>query len=148
MAQSTQRLILAEDLYQFQLITGCELAPDGRYIIFPVQRVDRATEKKYTNLWLAPTDGRPARQFTYGDQSDRQPQWSPDSRFIAFLSNRKDEKQPQLYIIPVDGGEARPLTDLKGSIASFRWSPDGRRLVCAFRRKDAEALAREDDEQK
>lgn len=148
MTESCQRIIQAEDLYQFQLINGCEISPDGRYVIFAVQYADHATEKRYTNLWLASTDGRPARQFTFGEQNDRQPQWSPDGRAIAFLSNRKDEKQPQLYRIPIDGGEARPLTDLKGSIESFQWSPDGRRLVCAFRRKDAEALERDADEQK
>jgi dipeptidyl aminopeptidase/acylaminoacyl peptidase len=97
----------------------------------------------------SPTDGsQPARQFTYGDQSDSSPRWSPDGRFIAFLSNRKDEKQPQLYLIPTFGGEARPLTDLKGSIGSFEWSPDGKQFICQFRQKDEEAIEREEDEQK
>ena len=101
MAQSKRR-ITAEDLYRMELISDPQISPDGRSIIFAVQRVDAKTEKKYTNLWLVPAVGRgAARQFTYGNQTDRQPRWSPDGRFIAFLSNRKEAKQFQLYLIPI-----------------------------------------------
>jgi len=143
-----KRPISADDLYRFQLITDCRISPDGQNVVFCVQRVDRKTEKKYSNLWIVPTDGGRARQFTYGDQVDSQPKWSPDGDEIAFISNRTDEKQPQIYIIPFHGGEARPLTDLKGEFDAVEWSPDGRRLVCQFRKKDKEALEREKDERK
>src|SRR5262245_23154045 len=138
MATQKKRRITAEALYQFQIVFDCQISPDGRHIAFGVQRVDKKTEKKYTNLWLAPTAGGTPRQFTYGDQVDWQPRWSPDSRQLAFLSNRGDEKQPQIYLIPIDGGEARPLTDLKGEFGDLIWAPDGRRLACTFRKKDQE----------
>ncbi len=143
-----KRRITAEDLYRFQLITDCQISPDGQHVVFCVQRVDKKTEKKYSNLWIAPTDRGRARQFTYGDQVDSQPKWSPDGSEIAFVSNRDDEKQPQIYVIPFHGGEARPLTDLKGEFETFEWSPDGKQLVCQFRKKDKEAIEREEDEQK
>lgn len=143
-----KRGITAEDLYRFQLITDCQISPDGRHVIFCIQRVDKKTEKKYSNLWIAPTEGGRARPFTYGDQVDSQPKWSPDGSEIAFISNRGDEEQPQIYIIPFHGGEARPLTNLKGTIGAFEWSPDGKRFVCQFRKKDKEAIEREKDERK
>jgi dipeptidyl aminopeptidase/acylaminoacyl peptidase len=148
MAKRKRRHITAEDLYRLKLITASEISPDGRHVVFCLQRVDKATEKKYSNLWVVPTRGGRARQFTYGDQADGQPKWSPDGRWIAFLSNRKDEKQSQIYVIPFAGGEARQVTDLKGGFASFEWSPDGRRFVCQFRKKDTDEIEREKDEQK
>ncbi len=143
-----KRRITAGDLYRFQLITDCQISPDGRHVVFCVQRVDKKTEKKYSNLWIAPTDRGRARQFTYGDQVDSQPRWSPDGSEIAFVSNRGDEKQPQIHVVPFHGGEARPLTNLKGTIGAFEWSPDGKQLVCQFRKKDKEDIEREEDEQK
>jgi dipeptidyl aminopeptidase/acylaminoacyl peptidase len=148
MPAQNKRAITAEDLYRFQLITHCQISPDGQHVVYTLQRVDKGTEKKHTNLWIVPTKGGRPRQFTYGEQVDSQPRWSLDGGEIAFLSNRGDEKQPQIYIIPLHGGEARPLTDLKGDIGTFEWSPDGSRFVCQFRKRDQEALEREQDERK
>ena len=111
MPTPSKRLITAQDLYGIQQISGARIAPDGRHIAYAVQRVEQKTEKKYSNLWIVATDGSsPARQFTYGDQNDAHPRWSPDGQWIAFLSNRGDRDKPaQIYVLPFFGGEARPL---------------------------------------
>lgn len=141
---SKPKLITAEDLYKFQLITDAQISPDGSNIIFGVQRIDKKNEKKYTNLWLAPTAGGKIRQFTYGDWSDSHPRWSPDGTQIAFLSNRKNEEQSQIYLIPVDGGEARTLTELENKmIGDFAWSPDGKQFLSSICKKDEEAVERD-----
>jgi dipeptidyl aminopeptidase/acylaminoacyl peptidase len=138
----------AEDLYRLKLISGCCISPDGQHVGYSLQRIDRKTEKKFADLWVVPTSGGAPRQFTYGDHVDTKPRWSPDGRYLAFLSNRADEKQMQIYLIPFGGGEARRLTDLKGEFGDFRWSPDGKRFVCQFRKKDPEEVEREKDDQK
>jgi dipeptidyl aminopeptidase/acylaminoacyl peptidase len=143
-----KRHITAEDLYRFQLISSCEISPHGEHVVFCLQRVDKKTEKKYSNLWIVPTDGGRARQFTYGRQLDIKPRWSPDGTEIAFISNRDDEKQSQIYIIPFHGGEARQLTAVKGTIGHFEWAPHGKELVFTLRKKDREEVEREKDEQK
>jgi dipeptidyl aminopeptidase/acylaminoacyl peptidase len=148
MSASEKRTITVDDLYAFQLIADGRIAPDGRQVVYTVQRIDQKSEKKYTNLWLSPAAGGQTRQFTYGDQADTQPRWSPDGRQLAFISNRDDEKQAQIYLIAADGGEARQLTDLKGSFGAVEWSPDGRQLLVNFRKKDQETIEREADEQK
>jgi dipeptidyl aminopeptidase/acylaminoacyl peptidase len=148
MTEASKRLIAAEDLYQFNLISGTRISPDGKFVIFALHRVDEKTEKKYSNLWIAATDGKIApRQFTYGDQNDTSPRWSPDGQQVVFLSNRGDKEKPaQMYLIPFSGGEARPLTNIPGAAGSITWSPDGTRLVCTVRKTDAEVLEREKDE--
>lgn len=146
--KSKKRLIAAEDLYELQLASSPMISPDGRSVVYSVQRVDRAKEKKYSNLWLASTDGGPPRQFTHGDQSDTSPAWSRDSEHIAFLSDRKGDDQSQIFVMPVQGGESRPVTDLKGEFGYMEWSPDGRRIAFEFQAKSEEEIERESDDQK
>ncbi len=149
MPTSSKRLIRAEDLYQLEIVSGTRLSPDGKSVIYAQQRVDRKTEKKYSNLWIVPTAGGKPRPFTSGDQKDTSPQWSPDSQTIAFLSNRAGEDKPaQLYLISLSGGEASLLVDVKGEVRSFSWSPDGKKLLLSVRKTDPDALARQEDEDK
>jgi dipeptidyl aminopeptidase/acylaminoacyl peptidase len=154
MPANKKRLITAEDLYRIDLLFEPRLSPDGRTVIYRIQRVDRKKEKKYSNLWVAPAEAgtgavSAVRQFTYGDQSDVSPRWSPDGKTIVFLSNRGDTEKPaQVYLLPFDGGEARRLTGIEGEIGELSWSPDGRKLLCTVRKTDAETLEREKDEQK
>lgn len=140
--------ISAEDLYRFQSISGCAISPDGQHVVFALHRVDRATEKKYANLWVVPTDGGLAYPFTFGDHVDVEPQWSPDGTTIAYLSNQVQAGQRQLTVIPFGGGAPRPVTNLKGTFYSFQWSPDGTQFVCAFRKRDPDVIKREEDESK
>lgn len=146
MPQSRRRLT-ADDLYHLETPTDAQISPDGETILYSVQRVDKKTEKKHTNLWRVPFEGGSPTPFTSGDQADVQPRWSPDGRRVAFLSNREDEKQPQLYVIPVDGGEAQRLTDAPGEFGRIIWSQDGKRILYAFRRKDKEDVERDSDPQ-
>jgi len=149
MAARKLRTITAEDLYQFNTIAEVRIAPDGQHVVYTVQRVDRKTEKKYTNLWVAPTANGVPRQFTTGDQHDGNGRWSPDGSQIAFLSDRGDKEKPaQIYLIPFSGGEATRLTQIDGEIDDLSWSPDGKQLLCTVRKLDAETLERQKDEQK
>ena len=115
-----RRLINAEDLYRFEILTEPRLAPDGETVVYTQQRVDPKTEKKYSNLWAVSTDAGEPRQFTYGDQSDSHARWSPDGQQIAFLSDRADPEKPaQLYLIHFHGGEARRLVEIEGTVDDF-----------------------------
>lgn len=149
MPASNKTSISADFLYKFQPLSAPRIAPDGKAVVFSLQRVDQKTEKKYSNLWIIDTFTENSRQFTFGDQKDVQPHWSPDGEKIVFLSNRADKDKPaQIYIIPFHGGEACQLSHIEGEINSFSWSPDGKTLLCSIRKTDSEQLEREKDEQK
>ena len=148
MSKTPERLLTAEDLYRFQIITDMQISPDGKNIVYTLQSIEKDTEKKYTHLWLTSTENNKTRQLTFGKHSNIQPRWSGDGNTITFLSNRDDEKQFQLYSLPMDGGEAQCLTSLKGEFGSYEWSPDGRKIAFQFRKTDKDVLERNKDEKK
>ncbi len=141
--------ITADDLYKLEIIASPRISPDGITVIYAQTRVERKTEKKYSNLWIVPTAGGKPRQFTHGNQVDGAPRWSPDGATIAFLSNRADkDKPPQVFLIPSHGGEARQLTSIPGEIKSLAWASDGKSLMLGVRKFDPDEQERFDDEQK
>src|SRR5262249_17191231 len=58
--------------------------------------------------------------------------WSPDSRSVAFLSDRSKPGQLQLYIVSAAGGIAKRLTSLTGFLDGVSWSPNGSTIAMLF----------------
>ena len=138
-----------DDVYALTSVAQPRLSPDGRRVAYVVSRIDSEANAYRTTIWIAPLDGSAEpRQFTSGERSDHSPRWSPDGRWLAFVSNRdgEDEKKAkgQLYVMAADGGEPRKLTDGKESVESVAWSPDSKRIAFARRVPD-EAYEEEDD---
>jgi dipeptidyl aminopeptidase/acylaminoacyl peptidase len=134
--------IAIDDLYQLGWLEDPRVSPDGRHAAYVHVTVDRAANRYRRAIWLAPLGGGAPRRFTAGGRSDTQPRWSPNGRWLAFVSDR-DGDQPQLYLIRADGGEARRLTSLPRGASDPAWSPDGRRIAFLSRLSAAER-ARED----
>jgi dipeptidyl aminopeptidase/acylaminoacyl peptidase len=108
------------------------LAPDGRSAVVAVTRLDLDDDEYRSQLWLVPTDGRAIpRPLTLGWQ-DREPSYSPDGRWLAFLRAAKGGK-PQIAVLPVEGGEIRVVTDHPLGAGRPVWSPDSARLAYVVR---------------
>lgn len=103
------------------------VSPDGKRVVYTVNDAVMTPDRSefVTQIWLAGTDGKENAQITFGEKSSSNPKWSPDGNWIAFMSNRKDNKN-NLYVLRLNGGEAEPLTDVKSAVTDFEWSPDGR----------------------
>jgi dipeptidyl aminopeptidase/acylaminoacyl peptidase len=125
-----KRGVTPEDYYSFANVGDPQISPDGRQAAFTVTRVNTATNRRNSEIWLASLDGNSApRQLTSG-ASSTSPRWAVDGNAIAFLSARPDS---QVYLLPMTGGEAKRLTNIKNGVSAFAWSPDGARLVCLGR---------------
>lgn len=105
------------------------LSPDGALAVVPVTRYDLGTNKGSTDLWTIPAAGGAARQLTSDKANDTAPAFSPDGRWVAFLSKRGDDEQNQIYVIAVDGGEAKRLTNVPVGAGAFKWFPDGKHIA-------------------
>lgn len=130
-SEAARRPMTFDDLWAFDRLASPAPAPDGSRVAFTVTRFSKEDDKGTTDLWLVPSDGRaPPRRLTWNKGSDQGARWSPDGRYLAFVSKRNDDPA-QLYRLPMEGGEAEPVTELPVAVRDFRWFPDGRRIAFA-----------------
>ena len=106
------------------------VSSDGKRMVYTVSEAVTTPEKSefVSQIWMANIAAKENVQITFGDKSSTNPKWSPDGNWIAFTSNRKDNKN-NLYLLSLNGGEAEPLTDVKSAVTNFAWSPDGRSIA-------------------
>jgi dipeptidyl aminopeptidase/acylaminoacyl peptidase len=129
-------------------IPNVRLAPDGRAVAIETTRADWDANRFRSDLWLYREDSGGSGSLVQLTQSghDHNPEFSPDGRWIAFLSDRsaaseaseaapaaKSEKSAQVYVIAVGGGEPFPVTQTEDEVHAFAWSSDSRRIFFAAR---------------
>lgn len=127
---SPDRIWTPERLIHYPLITDLDLSSDGAQVVYSVREPVLTEEESafVTHLYRVPAEGGEAIRLTYGSTSNGFPRWSPDGCYIAFLSDRADEKK-NVCVMRTDGGEAWPLTKAEKDVQALAWSPDGRRLA-------------------
>src|SRR5260221_6333261 len=89
-------------------------------------------DKGHNSVWIGPAAGGDAIAMTVEDETSTHPQWSPDGKYLAFLSGRNGGKT-QVYLLNRQGGEAEEITDTVQDVESFAWAPDGKRMVVVLR---------------
>jgi dipeptidyl aminopeptidase/acylaminoacyl peptidase len=132
-AVAAPHAITVDDIEHLLDVDSPELSPDGKWIAYTVQRIDTKADKKIADLWMVSWDGTQDIQLTYeNDQSVSDPRWSPDGKYLSFLSGRAgnpDVKDDQVWVLDRRGGEARQLTGIHGKLSAYAWSPDAKKLL-------------------
>ncbi len=129
-----KRKIKLDDLYNLKQISQLQYSPDGCWIAFVVTKAEKKANSYNSDIWKIPAGGGVPVRLTRHKQEDHSPQWSPDGKYLAFLSERTGKSQ--IWLFYTQGGEPRQLTKMNNGVERFIWTPDGARI--AFIAKDPE----------
>ena len=112
------------DLYKLKSFSGLSLSRDGKSAVYAVTSSCLKKGKRYSDIYLLDLKSRQTRRLTFHPASDSHPFFSPDGKFIYFLSDRNEDSQ--LWRLSVQGGEAERISHFSAGISSPHVSPDGK----------------------
>ena len=137
-AQSTtRRLLKLDDMHSFHDVRDPQISPDGKWVAYTLNSVDVAADKSDSDVWMVSWDGSRQVRLTSSPESENAPRWSPDGRYLSFLSGRPGKaKGTQVWLLDRMGGEAQQLTEVKGRLSACEWSPDSKRLLLVMQDRD------------
>ena len=121
------KLLDKDTFLEMEGISGTAISPDGRQIVFTREWNDAVKDQSRSNLWIVDAEGARVRELTRGNWRDRGAVWAPDSKRVAFLSDR--DGTSQIHVAWIDTGEVAQLTHLTHTPADLRWSPDGKQIA-------------------
>eukprot|EP00761_Pharyngomonas_kirbyi_P014454 gb/GECH01014484.1/.p1 GENE.gb/GECH01014484.1/~~gb/GECH01014484.1/.p1 ORF type:complete len:698 (+),score=186.10 gb/GECH01014484.1/:1-2094(+) len=150
--ESKKTLFTSDKFTQVKRLSSLCVSPNGRYAVFSISQFNSSEKKMSSALFridLNSLDSEPFPLTTVSpSMSVSSPTFSPDSKFVAFISKRENDKTEQIYIIPIDGGEAQRLSSFPISVGHLRWSPDNRRIffvAAVYPDKNMKETAEEDE---
>ena len=125
------RPLALDDLYKLRDVEDVRLAPAGDWVAYTVSSVNTDEDANESHVWMSRFDGTQSLAVTNRPgESESHPRFSPDGKYLAFLSSRTDKSDTdQLWLMNRAGGEAKKITAVKGGITDFAWSPDGARIA-------------------
>jgi dipeptidyl aminopeptidase/acylaminoacyl peptidase len=105
-------------------IRGVSWSPEGKTLTTILQN------SGWNHVYLIPIDGGKPRQITDGQFEDDTPTFSPDGKYIAFISSRNLLETRNLWVLPTQGGEAKQVATFSepGVASQPQWAPDSSRI--------------------
>ncbi|MGC2656928.1 MAG: S9 family peptidase [Bryobacteraceae bacterium] len=163
-----------QEMLSLKTISSPKISPDGQFVAYRMRETNWKENDYVWQLWLMNVKTGTSFQLTRGKKSADQEEWSPDGKWLAFVTERetsvieplpiekKEEKAEkaegkdkndatkpaarQIWMISPEGGEAWQLTEFETDVASFHWSRDGKSI--AFTAKPPEGKAQKDRKEK
>ena len=117
-AQAKRAMTLL-DLMELPRLLDPQLSPDGRALLYTLNRADWKADRRLGHIWRQEIGGGEPRQLTTGDTGETFARWSPDGATIFYL------RGGQIYLVPAGGAEPRQLTRHASNVTAPAWAPDG-----------------------
>ncbi|QJW92177.1 S9 family peptidase [Spirosoma taeanense] len=131
-----KRPLTPRDIYRLQTISDLQVSPDGKWVAYGLSTVDSTKDKRNTDIWMVSWNGQESVQLTNTPEGESKPRFSPDGKYLSFVSARQGATKGQIWLMDRRGGEARKLTDLKNDLEDYVWSPDGKKIAMVLRDVD------------
>ncbi|TMW73932.1 S9 family peptidase [Alteribacter natronophilus] len=138
------RPVEIEDLKKINVLNEPQFSPDGRQFAY-INQIVSEEDEYVSHLHLQSIDSEESVQWTFGKERASYPRFSPDGRWVVFVSNRKDK--PQLFLLSTSGGEARQLTSFKNGAMQPAWSPDSSHILFTTSLEEGEDLNENSDDE-
>ncbi|MBM4176514.1 MAG: S9 family peptidase [Ignavibacteria bacterium] len=119
-----KRAFEIEDLYKLKYISDPQLSPNENFLAYTLASYDLPKGKSNTDIYLMNLSNKSIKQLTHFKGADYNPRFSPDGKWLAFISTRSGESQ--IYLLPLNGGESKKITSVSTGIGEITWSPDSR----------------------
>jgi dipeptidyl aminopeptidase/acylaminoacyl peptidase len=130
----TKRPLKPSDVYRLQSLGDPQISPDGNWVAYTLSSVDSVKNKRNSDIWMVSWDGKESIQLTHTPDGESQPRWSPDGKYLSFVSSRSGLTSSQIWLMDRRGGEAKQLTDLKkGDLSDYAWSPDSKKIALVMK---------------
>jgi dipeptidyl aminopeptidase/acylaminoacyl peptidase len=126
------------DLYRLPAVSDPQPSPDGKWVSYTMTTIDSLKDSRNSDIWMISWDGSQDIQLTSSPDGESRARWSPDGRYLSFLSARQESKGSQVWLMDRRGGEGKRLTEIKGGVDDYAWSPDSRQLLLTLTDPDPE----------
>lgn len=127
---TSKRLITLDDMSAVHEVSEPQISGDGAWIAYTVKSTDIKNDSVNNHIYLTSWDGSRTIKLTNSKNSESSPHFSPDGKYLTFLSSRQSESEGnQIWLLNLAGGEAEKISDFPGGVSDFVWSPDGKQLA-------------------